>query len=151
MKDSVKYTVLLAEDNPDEVFFVKRSLKKTNLPISLQHVENGEEAIKYLQREGVYVDRERYPFPALLLTDLKMPLINGLKLLEWVRHQQHLKELPVVIMSSSGDAREAERVKELGATAHYVKTIKVNEQDEFLKNVLISVLFPNEPNQDSLR
>ncbi len=54
-------------------------------------------------------------------------------------------------MSSSGDSREAERVKELGATAHYVKTIKVNEQDEFLKNVLISVLFPNEPNQDSLR
>jgi CheY-like chemotaxis protein len=88
----------LGEDNPIEVILIQRAIRQTNLAISLQHVENGEEAIAYLQGEGIYVDRERYPFPRLLLTNVKMPRMGGLELLAWVRQQQHLKDLPVVVL-----------------------------------------------------
>lgn len=62
---SPKYKILLAEDNPNDLLFIKRAIDRGGLPFILYHVVNGEEAVRYLQGEGQYGDRERYPIPSL--------------------------------------------------------------------------------------
>jgi len=143
MTDSLRYTVLLAEDNLDDAFLVERVICKTKLPISLQHVNNGVEAIEYLQGEGKYINREYYPLPSVLLADIKMPLIDGLELLKWVREQPSLKDLPVVVMSGSEEFGEFQRAKALGVEAYYAKSTRLSVLEESLENILILLLSSN--------
>lgn len=143
MRDSIHHTVLLAEDNPLDALLVQRVICKTHLPISLQRVENGEKAIEYLQGKGVYADRERYPFPSLLLTNIRMPRLSGFELLAWIKQQPHLKnDLLVVVMSAFGEPRTVERAESLGAVAHYVKPSGLYELEAFLRNILSFLSLP---------
>src|SRR5436190_23460124 len=91
--------VLLAEDDPDDVLLTHIAFEKARLANPLQVVRDGEEAIAYLQGEGRFADRRKYPLPILLLLDLKMPKINGFQVLEWLRHEPVLKRLPVAVMT----------------------------------------------------
>src|SRR5260221_1321895 len=94
-------TVLLAEDDPDDVLLTQIAFEKARLANPLQVVRDGEEAIAYLNGEGHFADRHRFPFPILLLLDLKMPKLNGFQVLEWLRQHPRLKRLPVAVMTSS--------------------------------------------------
>lgn len=131
-----KPTVLLAEDNPNDLFLVKRAIRKANLAVSVQVVGNGEEAVSYLMGEGDYADTERYPLPALILTNLKMPRMNGLELLIWVKQQPNLQDIPVVVMSSSEEPDEVRQITDLGANSYFVKPLSVDALAETLKNVM---------------
>jgi CheY-like chemotaxis protein len=143
MTDSVQYTVLLVETNPIDVFLVERAISNSKLPISLRRVTNGEEAIKYLQGEGKYVDRERYPFPSILLTKTRMPIVDGLELLNWVRKQPNLQNLLVVLMNSAKEPGVYERASALGVNAYYVKSADMNVAEESLENILVLLLSSN--------
>lgn len=136
MTTAQKPTVLLAEDDPNDLFLVQRAIRKANLAISLRVVRNGEEAVSYLMAEGDYADTERYPLPVLILTNLKMPRMNGLELLIWVKQQPHLKDIPVVVMSGSEEPDEVSRVIDLGANSHFVKPLSVDALAEILKNLM---------------
>src|SRR6185295_4086868 len=94
-------TVLLAEDDPDDILLTQIAFEKARLANPLQVVRDGEEAIAYLSGQGPFSDRNRFPLPILLLLDLKMPKIPGFQVLEWLRRQPHLDRLPVAIMTSS--------------------------------------------------
>src|SRR6266446_3785564 len=94
-------TVLLAEDDPDDVLLAQIAFEKARLANPLQVVRDGEEAIAYLQGEGRYGDRHCFPLPMLLLLDLKMPRVNGFQVLEWLREHPRLYRLPVAVMTSS--------------------------------------------------
>ncbi len=122
MTNSSKHIVLLVEDNASDVIFIQRAICKGGASVSLQHVENGEEAMSYLLGEGSYCDRERYPLPALIITNMKMPRMNGLELLTWTKQQPTLKHLPVLIMSSSEDPDEMSKVAALDGSSYFVKT-----------------------------
>src|SRR3989442_4741772 len=94
-------TVLLAEDDPDDVLLTQIAFERARLANPLQVVRDGEEAIAYLSGEGAFDDRDRFPSPILLLLDLKMPKVDGFQVLEWLRSQPRLRQLPVAIMTSS--------------------------------------------------
>ena len=136
MSTAQKPTVLLAEDDPNDLFLVKRAIRKAKLAISLQVVGNGEEAVSYLMREGDYADTERYPLPTLILTNLKMPRMNGIELLIWVKQQPNLKDIPVIVMSSSEEPDEVSQVTDLGANAHFVKPLSVDALAKILKSLM---------------
>lgn len=94
--------VLLAEDNPNDVLLVRRALRESKALNPVHAVGNGEEAINYLAGEGHYDDRAAYPFPALFLLDLKMPVKDGLEVLQWLhQHPEISRKLPVVVLSST--------------------------------------------------
>ena len=114
-------TVLLAEDDPDDVLLTHIAFEKARLANPLQIVRDGEEAIAYLRGDGKFADRTKYPLPILLLLDLKMPKVHGFQVLEWLRRQPLLGRLPVAVMTSSDHDPHVARAYELGADSYLIK------------------------------
>lgn len=136
MTNCFQHIVLLVEDNADDLIFIQRAIRKAGVSIFLQHVENGEEAVSYLLGEGFYSDRERYPFPALIVTNMKMPRMNGLELLTWIKQQPTLKHLPVLVMSSSENPDEMSKVAALDGSSYFVKTSSLGALTEVVKQMM---------------
>src|SRR5260221_3251759 len=80
-----RYTILLVEDDLNDIFLVKRAFKMAQLQNPLQVVTDGQEAINYLKGEAKYADREAFPLPKLIVMDIKMPRRTGFEVLEWVK------------------------------------------------------------------
>jgi CheY-like chemotaxis protein len=116
-------TVLLVEDNPDDVLLTERAFRRAGLAAELRVVGDGEAARAYLAGEGAYAQRARYPLPVLVLLDLKLPRLNGHELLAWRQGQERLKRLPVVVLTSSGEASDIERAYDLGANSYLTKPV----------------------------
>ena len=114
-------TILLVEDEENDVFFMKYAFKEVGILNPLQVAQDGQEAIDYLSGRGEYADRARFPLPCLTLLDLKLPRVMGLEVLKWVRAQPGLKTLLVIILTSSRLRPDIERAYELGANAYLVK------------------------------
>jgi CheY-like chemotaxis protein len=114
---------LLAEDNRADVLLTQRAFRNLSVPHVLQIVEHGEAAIDYLAGQGAYNDRDRHPFPALLLLDLKMPRKTGFEVMEWLLLQQIPIQLPIVVLSTSNNQIEIDRAYGLGATSYLLKPL----------------------------
>jgi CheY-like chemotaxis protein len=113
--------ILLADDDANDVFLMRRAFAKAGLPARLHVVADGEEAMTYLKGEGKYADRQEYPFPALLLLDLKMPKMDGLETLSVIRRDEHLRRLVVIMLTSSREERDINRAFDLRANSYLVK------------------------------
>lgn len=113
--------VLYAEDEPDDVFFLQLAWKEAGVPNPLVAVQDGQEAIRYLAGEAHYADRQKYPAPALLLLDLKLPIHSGFDVLRWLRQQPGLAALRVVILSGSDLQADHERARALGVIDYVIK------------------------------
>jgi CheY-like chemotaxis protein len=114
-------TILLVEDNEDDVFFMRRAVARSAIECSMQIVRDGQQAVDYLKGNGEYADRSKYPLPVLVFLDLKLPYLHGFQVLEWIRRQPFLKGLCVLILTSSPEERDRLRATELEAKAFYVK------------------------------
>jgi CheY-like chemotaxis protein len=114
-------TILLAEDDPDDVLITQITFRKARLANRLEVVRDGEEAIAYLKGAGRYAERNLFPFPMLLLLDLHMPKVDGFEVLEWLRTRPALSRLPVAILTSSDHDPYAGRAFELGADSYLIK------------------------------
>jgi CheY-like chemotaxis protein len=114
-------TVLLAEDNEDDVFIFKRAFKQAQATQPLQVVMDGQAAVDYLAGTGEYADRTRFPLPVVAFIDLKLPLRHGLDVLRWIRGRPELRALSVVILTSSAEPRDLVAAREGGARFYIVK------------------------------
>src|SRR5687767_12728790 len=110
-------TILLMEDNEDDVFIFQRAYRNTGLPYAVHVARDGQEALDYLHGQGAYADRAQFPAPFLVLLDLKVPLKPGLDVLQAIRSNPALEHLSVVVLTSSAEARDIQRARELGAQA----------------------------------
>lgn len=117
-------TILLVEDNPDDVILTRRAFRRAGLDAALAVVEDGELAVEYLSGVGRFSDRERHPWPALVLLDLKLPRKPGLEVLQWIRSQPTLHDLPVVVLTSSRQDEDIERAYALGANSYLEKPVE---------------------------
>jgi CheY-like chemotaxis protein len=114
-------TILLVEDNQDDVFLMERALRKAAIANPIQVVNDGGSAIDYLAGKGRFAVRENFPLPGLIFLDLKLPYFDGFEVLEWMRAQPALSSTMVVILSSSGESRDRERANALGVRSYLVK------------------------------
>jgi CheY-like chemotaxis protein len=128
--------VLLVEDNPDDVFIMRRMLKKAGFALPLQVVSDGREALDYLAATGAY---EGCSAPSIIFLDLKLPYVHGLEVLEWIRQQPHLRDLEVVVLTSSAEERDQKRAFELGVKTYLVKPPKPEVLSQTLRAVLSEV------------
>lgn len=128
----MKPIVLLVEDEENDVFLMKRNVMKMLEPVMLQRARDGMEAIEYLSGENRFSDRNAYPLPSLILLDIKMPRKNGFDVLEWMRGQPSLHNIPVVMITSSQIDTDMNKSLELGAKAYLVKPIGFDDLKQLL-------------------
>lgn len=121
MSAGIGDTVLLVEDDENDIFFMRNAFERAGVSATLHVAVNGQEAIEYLAGAGRFADRAEFPFPKLILLDLKLPLINGLEVLKWLRDQPALRTTPVIVISSSTQENDVAEVYERGGNAYLVK------------------------------
>jgi CheY-like chemotaxis protein len=115
--------LLHVEDDPNDVLLLQRAFRKANAQVSIQAVTDGDKAVAYLSGAGEYADREKFPLPNVALLDLKMPRKSGLEVLEWIRSQQSLRRLVVIIFTSSKHDEDVNKAYDLGANSYLVKPV----------------------------
>ena len=115
--------LLHVEDDPNDVLLLQRAFRKANAPLTIQAVTDGDKAVAYLNGTNDYADREKYPLPAIVLLDLKMPRKSGLEVLQWIRGEQKLRRLVVVIFTSSKHDEDVNKAYDIGANSYLVKPV----------------------------
>jgi len=128
-----RQTILLVEDNEDDVYIMRNVFKKAFVPNPLQVAMDGEQAIGYLSGEGSYADRSKFPIPVIVLLDLNMPKKNGLEVLQWIRTHPSLSTLTVHMLTASNRASDIESAARLGANAYLIKPSRIDELLEIVK------------------
>jgi CheY-like chemotaxis protein len=114
-------TILHVEDRPEDVFLLQYAFKRAEISNSIQIAVDGQDAIDYLAGVGKYADRQQFPFPCLVLLDLKLPIKMGLEVLEWIRSQPEFKSLIVIVLTSSIYEGDIKRAYDIGTNAFLVK------------------------------
>jgi CheY-like chemotaxis protein len=120
-------TILLVDDSEDDHALMRFALKKAGVRNPVRELYSGQEAIAYLSGQGEYADRERYPLPCLIITDLKMTGVDGFELLDWLRQRPEFVRVPKLVLSTSGHEGDEKRARQLGACAYFVKPSQLND------------------------
>jgi CheY-like chemotaxis protein len=128
-----KAVILHVEDDPNDVLLVGLAFRKSGVPATLQVVNDGEQAVQYLAGQGPYSDRQIFPLPALVLLDLKLPRRSGLEVLSWVRGQEDLRRLPVIMLTSSNQQADVTRAYDIGLNSYLVKPSALEELIETVR------------------
>jgi len=131
-----KTTIFLhIDDDTNDIFLVEQEFKKAPAHLQLKSVQDGIEGKRYLEGEGEYADRRKYPLPNVILLDLKMPRFSGFDFLEWLHSSSSgdLRLIPVVVMSSSAHTGDVTRAYALGVNSYMVKPVKWGDFRERIK------------------
>jgi len=132
---SESHTILIVEDNPTDVMLIRRALARLKIANPVQVVADGDRAVDYLSGHDDYADRMQFPLPALILLDLKLPRRSGLEVLEWLRRQEGLRRMPVVMLTSSRQSDDVNRAYDLGANSYLVKPVEFESLQEMLGTI----------------
>lgn len=116
-----RWMMLLAEDSDDDAYFFQRELRKSNLSCTMVRAANGKLAIEALQ--AALAGGVDQVFPSLVFLDLKMPVMSGFEVLEWLNTTDARDRLQVIVLSGSNDGTDRQRAADLGACDYLVKPI----------------------------
>jgi len=126
-------TLLIVEDNEDDIFFMERIFKQMGARCDLKFVRDGVEAVDYLSGKGRFEDRVKNPLPTIILMDLKMPRMNGFEVLEWMQKQPEIKLIPTIVVTSSTMQEDVTRAYRAGANAVMNKPVDKDSLLQMLK------------------
>lgn len=138
-------TILLVEDDQNDVFFLQYAFKEAGIDNPIQVANDGQQAIDYLSGHGDYGNRQKFPFPCLVFMDLKLPVKMGLDVLRWVQTQSQLKHLLVLVLTSSANLSDIDEAYRLGARAFLVKPVSTDKRVAMARTIKEFWLKLNEP------
>jgi CheY-like chemotaxis protein len=127
--------VLVADDDSNDIFFLRRAFQKAGFTCPILDVPDGERAICYLSGSDGFADRSRFPVPTLLFLDLKMPKVSGFEVLEWLQKHHRPAELKVVVLSSSNLQSDMQKARALGAHDYRVKPADIDDMITMVKDI----------------
>ena len=133
MDEIRKWVILLAEDDPDDQMFARRAVVLCHQYIRLHIVEDGEQLMLYLRRQGEYADAIAYPRPDLVLLDLNMPRKSGREALREIKSDPALRRIPVVVMTTSAAHLDITDAYDQGTNAYVVKPLEYERLCEAMK------------------
>ena len=141
---SLKKTILLVEDNPDDEMLTLRAMKKNKILNDIVVSRDGSEALEYIFGTGKYEGRDVADSPQLILLDLNLPKIGGLEVLKRIREDSRTCLFPVVILTSSREERDLVESYKLGANSYIRKPVDFNQFVEAVQQLRLYWLVLNE-------
>lgn len=127
-----RLTVLLVEDNPRDVRLTERAFEQANVPHELRVVRDGDEALAYLHREGDYAAADSSPRPDMILLDLNMPRMGGHELMRHVRQDVRFRQVPIIVLTTSGRPDDVRQAYDSGANAYLLKPVEFSRFTEVI-------------------
>ncbi len=128
-------TILMADDDEDDCMLAREALAESRLAHELHVVEDGEELMDYLYRRGQYAEQSSAPRPALILLDLNMPKKDGREALREIKTDPNLRQIPVVVLTTSKLEEDIYRTYDLGANSFITKPVMFASLIEVMKNI----------------
>ena len=138
-------TVLLVEDEENDVFLMERAFRKAAADANVQVARDGREALRYLRGEARYSNRDEHPMPSLILLDLNLPYVPGLEVLRNIRQNPKLQKLVVVVLTSSLADADIEQAYQLGANSYISKPHGLEELQDTVELLARYWLHENRP------
>ena len=121
--DRKSITILMADDDEEDRMMTKEAWEESRLANDLRFVEDGEELMQYLERQGKYADPAASPRPGLILLDLNMPKKDGREALEEIKAAEDLRRIPVVVLTTSKAEEDIHRSYDVGASSYITKPV----------------------------
>jgi two-component system, response regulator len=137
-------TILLVEDNVDDVDLTLHALKKNNIKNDVKVVNDGAEALDFLFGTGKYSGRDLNLMPTIILLDLKLPKMDGLEVLRKIRENKRTKLLPVVILTSSKEEQDIVNGYSFGVNSYVRKPVDFNQFADAVSHLGLYWLLLNE-------
>jgi len=116
-------TILIADDDPDDRMLALEALNENHLTNNIYFVEDGEELLDYLHHRGQYTDVASAPRPEMILLDLNMPRMDGRESIREIKSTAELRDIPVVILTTSKSEEDIARTYNLGANSYITKPV----------------------------
>ncbi|HEX2091700.1 MAG TPA: response regulator [Longimicrobiaceae bacterium] len=137
--------ILLVEDDANDVLLIRHAFRKAGEDATIHVASDGDQAVAYLAGEGEFAERSRYPLPAFVLLDVKLPRRSGHEVLAWIRDQPVLRRIPVVMLTSSDVSSDRNRAYDLGANSYLVKPSGTTDRNEMVRLMGLYWLSLNRP------
>ena len=123
MTEQRETNILLVEDTEEHAILIRRALENGKLRPRLFWITDGKAALDFLHNRGDYADREANPKPDIILLDLKLPKVSGLEVLEQVKGEERLRDIPVVVLTASDEGKDIIRSYKAGAEGYFTKSV----------------------------
>src|SRR6185312_9844310 len=134
MNNDVSKVILLAEDDSNDAEQTKSALRRAGVLNPITHVADGDEAIAYLKGEGEFSDRDKFPIPGILLLDLKMPRVDGFRVLSWLNFYATDEKPLVIVLSGHVEVHYIQRAyDEFGAHSFLLKPLLESDIQNLIK------------------
>jgi two-component system response regulator len=136
--------VLLIEDNPGDADLTIRELKKHRFVSNILHLPDGEAAMEYLfpgWKPGKTTTESPVQLPRLILLDIRMPKLNGIQVLEYIRQNPATRNIPVIMLTASDDDPDMQACRKLGVSSYIVKPVRAEDYARAIKELGFQWLF----------
>ena len=147
MTDTTLRTILLVEDEATDATLITRAFEKAKVRNPVVHLSDGDSVLRYLAGKGEYADRLKYPLPAVILLDLKLPGATGMQILQWMRAQGEIRRIPVMVLTSDENPKTIDAAYDLGANSYLVKPGSPAEVARMVQTIQQYWVKLNEPPQ----
>jgi two-component system response regulator len=137
--------ILLVEDNPNDLELALHALKKNNLANRIHVARDGAEALEFLFCTGRYADRRIEEPPKVILLDLKLPLVDGLEVLQRIKADPRTRSIPVVALTSSRQERDLAESYGLGVNSYILKPVDFDQFIDVVRQLGLYWLLLNQP------
>ena len=137
--------ILLVEDNPDDLELTVRALRKAHLANHIHVARDGAEALEFIFGEGRYADRDTSDMPKLILLDLKLPLVDGLEVLQRIKADPRTFAIPTVVLTSSKEQNDVVASYRLGVNSYIVKPVEFEGFAKAVQELGMYWLLLNQP------
>ena len=114
-------TILIAEDDENDAIILERALRKAGFVNPIHFCLDGTQVLEYLCGKDQYGDRKKFPFPRILITDLKMPKMGGIEILKWLYHHPECNLIPKIVFTASKLEADIQEAYKWGANSYMVK------------------------------
>ena len=134
MPEAQEVTILLVEDDPGHARLTEKNLRRSNVANQVIIVSDGQQALDYLLAEGEFAGTKRAS-PLLVLLDLNLPVLDGYQVLQRMKADERTKRIPVIVLTTTDDAREVTRCYELGCSVYITKPVEYADFSDAIRQL----------------